>query len=828
MRPTTLSLGKQQKHTETANFMREAFESWQTRATFNIVPENKVQELFYQVRLYPTDEQVDNMLQTARLFTRRSHTARKQCRGLTFGEFCVLASDFRKFRTSSNSTPLLAQHEDDTSASNPLTRLQQKSFVNAEITVSSDNSEDKTITEPTPTGPEVFLGGSCNPTTWRADVAIPHLNQLGISFYNPQVSQWTPDLIELEHRAKEKARILFFVMDSETRASAGAIEVAHIAGQNLKHLVLVLHPYKIGQKILNETISNEEYLDLSRNQKLLRQLVSRRGLPVLDSIPTALQRIQKILSGELNREPPENVASKLISVRRSYDRIVGKSEFGLTLSQCQTALTSLGYPEQLVTTENLRQILFVLKEIKQTNENLEKVYINFEEYCMVTSYLSILQQEISESSCVSPIKGTNLPPPPIFLSNSPEWLHNQSIKSPVADKTPQLAQQPPQNIYRSHTQPCKNFASSNTNDHFDQVGNRDSGTSSPLPNELFNQQNYRFPSSSVLGNHHQRTPNNSGVRLNVTKSSGSVNIELSSARRSASGNEVDVDESDSNDSVFSTDGCSSGGSSANGDDHTTAPIFPSDEILMNGFNNECVPRIEMRDLYLGGSCMVRTRWRQDIAIPYLKSNNVNYYLPTLHENLCKTHFNSLGDPSVDPSEYCTSLFPGHPAEVDDALMYNPAILDSSRVLLFVITNQTRSLAPMTLAAHCIGLGYNVVLCVQMLPEQCTIGHDKLTPSAVKDYNRGRSYLIDLAKRQEIPCFNEIQPALKCAIDKVRVCKSRNSLKISQIRCKMKEKQSFNFKKKRNIFDNSIINLILAFKLNLNSKSAIYTHVKDFI
>lgn len=107
------------------------------------------------------------------------------------------------------------------------------------------------------------------------------------------------------------------------------------------------------------------------------------------------------------------------SVRRSYDRIVGKSEFGLTLSQCHTALTWLGYPSSLVSIENLRQILFVLKEIKQTNENLDKSYINFEEYCMVTSYLSILQQEISESSCVSPIKGTNLPPPPIFLSNSP-------------------------------------------------------------------------------------------------------------------------------------------------------------------------------------------------------------------------------------------------------------------------------------------------------------------------------------------------------------------------------------------------------------------------
>ena len=32
---------------------------------------------------------------------------------------------------------------------------------------------------------DVFLGGSCNPTTWRADVAVPELKKLGISFFNP-------------------------------------------------------------------------------------------------------------------------------------------------------------------------------------------------------------------------------------------------------------------------------------------------------------------------------------------------------------------------------------------------------------------------------------------------------------------------------------------------------------------------------------------------------------------------------------------------------------------------------------------------------------------
>lgn len=44
-------------------------------------------------------------------------------------------------------------------------------------------------------------------------------------------------------------------MDSETRASAASIEVAYIAGQNARHLVLVLHPYKPDQCISNEPLS---------------------------------------------------------------------------------------------------------------------------------------------------------------------------------------------------------------------------------------------------------------------------------------------------------------------------------------------------------------------------------------------------------------------------------------------------------------------------------------------------------------------------------------------------------------------------------------------
>lgn len=198
---------------------------------------------------------------------------------------------------------------------------------------------------------------------------------------------------------------------------------------------------------------------------------------------------------------------------------------------------------------------------------------------------------------------------------------------------------------------------------------RDSGTSSPLPNETIGKLLNGNSSSSLhtkMSIHVHHTDIGSGT----TKTD----------------DDDDVD-SDSNDSVFST-----------------SSSLDEDSIY------------ETRDLYLGGSCMLRAKWR-DAQIGKLKEHKVSYYLPTLHENLKKLKNGTESTLVRETDDFDLNTSP---------LMFNPRILDASRVLLFVITNETRSLAPMTLAAHYIGLGYNVVLCVQMLPENCRIGHDKVS------------------------------------------------------------------------------------------------------
>ncbi|XP_017022530.1 uncharacterized protein raw isoform X3 [Drosophila kikkawai] len=801
----------------------EVLNAWRAKARCNVVPDERTQELFHELSFHPSQKQISEMLQTAKKVARKGGSG--QANGLTFGQFCVLAADLKRFRASTISNqpsycdyqPLLPEQDDPASSStsskqhlqspaaaqssspaysnkksdNHGTELRStKSFSSVDDTKKKKNASNEPV--------EVFLGGSCNPTTWRADVAIPALKELGISFYNPQVSDWTPDLIELEHRAKEKARVLFFVMDSETRASAGAIEAAHIAGQNCKQLVLVLHPYKPNQKILNEPISQQEYLDLYRNQLILKELVSRRGLPVLDNIPLGLHRTKEILSGI--RDPPSKISSILDTVRGAFDRVNPQSDL-LTVEQCKRALLFLGYAQSLVNLDNLTKIIINQREslkLLQTHspkagvENLDgsaadegsnciqptlpsQELIDFDLFCVISAYLSVLQQEIHESGCISPIKGTNVPPPQVYFTNAPDVDIYYSASKNISRTSSNASVPSNSSSGIGHDLERQNL--------FEQLSrSRDSGTSSPQPTAASGSLG-KSPRPQILLNVESiETTEIITTKTIETKANAVTAAQLVSTP-------AEEEESDSNDSVFSS----------------------SSSIASAGDALCCGGGLDLRDVYLGGSCVLRTKWRTELAVPYLQSKNVSFHTPALHESIqlmqqnqdqsqeqataaqqqqapneqqqqqrsfVRTRRKCKGNQlQLEEQEELTvaeeSLSWSLPPVAVRQSLYNPSLLDSSRVLLFVITNETRSLAPMTLAAHCIGLMYNVVLAVQMLPDDCVLGGEKLTVAAIKDYNRGRSYLIDLAKRQGVPVFTEIREALECTVAKVQAYNNRD-------------------------------------------------------
>ncbi|XP_066901935.1 uncharacterized protein raw isoform X2 [Halyomorpha halys] len=143
-------------------------------------------------------------------------------------------------------------------------------------------------------GRDVFLGGSCNPTTWRKDEAIPLLEDLGISYFNPQVSEWTADLVAVEHNAKESASVLFYVLDRRTRNVVGIIEAANFAGTQ-RNLVLVTDPYKEGEPVAGENISHVEYEELCGGLSTLHDLVASQGIIVHSNIREGIKWTAKIL-----------------------------------------------------------------------------------------------------------------------------------------------------------------------------------------------------------------------------------------------------------------------------------------------------------------------------------------------------------------------------------------------------------------------------------------------------------------------------------------------------------------------------------------------------
>ncbi|CAF1283232.1 unnamed protein product [Adineta ricciae] len=143
---------------------------------------------------------------------------------------------------------------------------------------------------------EVFLGGSCNPTTWRHDQAIPYFQSRSVSFYNPQVSEWTPELVEIEHRAKELAPLLFFVIDYDTRALASIIEVSYLAARG-RSIIVVMTPmperkytkFIQDKNSVNEKDDEDDYENAYEGRRTLRTLLRSLNIPFFDNVQLALE-----------------------------------------------------------------------------------------------------------------------------------------------------------------------------------------------------------------------------------------------------------------------------------------------------------------------------------------------------------------------------------------------------------------------------------------------------------------------------------------------------------------------------------------------------------
>jgi len=144
---------------------------------------------------------------------------------------------------------------------------------------------------------EVFLGGSCfganeADKSWRKGPTgvMSKLEQAGVSFYNPEVDDWSPELVEVEAAAKANAETLLFVIDPQTRAIVSIMEALAYAGQGRDVVIVNLGNIADGTVIAGQTVTGRELKDLNRARSYLADLVKDfSNTVVFDSIDAAVE-----------------------------------------------------------------------------------------------------------------------------------------------------------------------------------------------------------------------------------------------------------------------------------------------------------------------------------------------------------------------------------------------------------------------------------------------------------------------------------------------------------------------------------------------------------
>merc|ERR1711959_141614 len=133
----------------------------------------------------------------------------------------------------------------------------------------------------------VFLGGSCNPTIWRSKVAIPLLESAHVDYFNPQVKEWSEELLAKEQQAKQEAAVLLFVIDGDTRALMSMLEAVEFVVSG-RDVVLAVNSVEEGQSIGEDLVGEAELKDLNRARRFVADIAQRYNVPVHATVEEAV------------------------------------------------------------------------------------------------------------------------------------------------------------------------------------------------------------------------------------------------------------------------------------------------------------------------------------------------------------------------------------------------------------------------------------------------------------------------------------------------------------------------------------------------------------
>lgn len=136
-----------------------------------------------------------------------------------------------------------------------------------------------------PKNKKVFLGGTCNETTWRDEI-IPYLE---IQYFDPRVEDWTPDCMKEEIRQRNICDYVLYVI---TPKMSGVYSIAEVVDDSNKQ------PEKTVFCILkNDNDDNDNIISFDKGQyKSLEQvakMVEENGAKVCKNLKEVIDYLNK-------------------------------------------------------------------------------------------------------------------------------------------------------------------------------------------------------------------------------------------------------------------------------------------------------------------------------------------------------------------------------------------------------------------------------------------------------------------------------------------------------------------------------------------------------
>ena len=131
---------------------------------------------------------------------------------------------------------------------------------------------------------KVFLGGTCNKSTWRNEI-IPHLSNAGIAYFNPVVDEWNAEAQANELREREECD---FCLYGITPKMTGVYSIAEVVDDSNKR------PEKTVLVIMKEDGKDRFTESQWKSLESVAKMVNRNGGKVFHSLKQSVVYMQSL------------------------------------------------------------------------------------------------------------------------------------------------------------------------------------------------------------------------------------------------------------------------------------------------------------------------------------------------------------------------------------------------------------------------------------------------------------------------------------------------------------------------------------------------------